>query len=333
MIKQLIIIGIFLFSLNIVSAGEIVTEDNNKVFIYGNVEEFIYMSSINNNERNFNRTLCVNATVIEGEISIAGSDNYELEYEFTADINDSAYISRILIIKQDLISSGLLVGKTLNRTLTLDGVIIGNYETKTPFWGKTKKNSVYFNLIDNNIHFGSDIIINQSLAFTQLDYIDQQTYLPNVSQTYPKFPIYHKYISVSADGGESTQKLSGITGIIYNVLGNNILTEIPYVGKNIKTVMLSIQSLLFLPLSILQFIFNLIFSFLVLISSNFWYALMTIEIMCMIPTFKYDNYADVVQTYIKAHVSIFIFIYEKIILTMINLILRLIEIIRNMFRI
>jgi hypothetical protein len=60
---------------------------------------------------------------------------------------------------------------------------------------------------------------------------------------------------------------------------------------------------------------------------------MTIEIMCMIPTFKEDNYGDVVGIYIKNHVSIFNFIYEKIVLTMIALILRLIEIIRNMFRI
>jgi hypothetical protein len=321
MIKQLIIIGLFLFSINTAIADEIVTEDNNKVFIYGTIEDFVYMSSVNDNKTNYNRTICINSTVIEGEISISGSDNYELEYNFIADINESSYVSRILVIKQDLKSSSLLGGKILNRTLTLDGIIIGNYLSKCSFWGKVKKNTVYFNLIDNNIRFGSNIIINESLAFTQLNYVDQQVYLPNVSQTYPKFPIYHKYYSVSIDGGESAQKLSGLTGIIFNVLGS-----IPSVGN-------SIQSLIFLPLSILQFVFNFIFTFLVLISTNWWYALMTIEIMCMIPTFKHSNYGDVVEIYIKNHVSIFIFIYEKIVLTMIALILRLIEIIRNMFRI
>ena len=321
MIKQLIIIGLLLFSINIASTGEIATEDNNKVFIYGAIEDFIYMSSVNDNEKNFNRTVCINSTVIEGEISIAGSDNYELEYNFIADINESSYVSRILVIKQDLKSSNLLGGKVLNRTLTLDSVAIGNYISTCHFWGKVKKNTVYFNLIDNNIRFGSDIIINESLAFTQLNYVDQQAYLPNVSETYPKFPIYHKYHSVSADGGESAQKLSGLTGIIFNVLGS-----IPSVGK-------SIQSLIFLPLSILQFVFNFIFTFLVLISTNWWYALMTIEIMCMIPTFRHNDYGNVVEIYIKNHVSIFNFIYEKIVLTMIALILRLIEIIRNIFRI
>jgi hypothetical protein len=320
MIKQLIIIGLLLFTIQCANAGEIVTEDN-KVFIYGAVEDFIYMSSVNDNEKNYNRSVCINSTVIEGEISIAGSDNYELEYNFIADINESSYVSRILVIKQDLKSSSLLTGKVLNRTLILDGVTVGNYISTCHFWGKVKKNTVYFNLIDNNIRFGSNIIINESLAFTQLNYVDQQAYLPNVSETYPRFPIYHKYHSVSADGGESTQKLSGLTGIIFNVLG-----MIPKVGN-------SIQSLIFLPLSILQFVFNFIFTFLVLISTNWWYALMTIEIMCMIPTFRHNNYGDVVEIYIKNHVSIFNFIYEKIILTMIAMILRLIEIIRNMFRI
>jgi hypothetical protein len=279
------------------------------------------MSSVNDNERNFNRTVCINSTVIEGEISIAGSDNYELEYNFIADINESSYVSRILVIKQNLKSSSLLGGKVLNRTLTLDSVTVGNYISTCHFWGKVKKNTVYFNLIDNNIRFGSDIIINESLAFTQLNYVDQQAYLPNVSETYPRFPIYHKYHSVSADGGESTQKLSGLTGIIFNVLG-----MIPKVGN-------SIQSLIFLPLSILQFVFNFIFTFLVLISTNWWYALMTIEIMCMIPTFKYNNYSDMTEVYFKNHVKIFNFLYKEIILEIIKLILRLIEIIRNTFRI
>jgi hypothetical protein len=333
MIKQIIIIGLFLFSIHGATAGEIVTLDNDRVFIYGDVEKFIYMSNVNNAATNYNRTICINSTVVEGEISIAGKYNYELEYNFIAEINDSSYISRILVIKQELISSSLLGGKVLNRTLTLDGVTIGNYLSNCSFWGKVKKNTVYFNLIDNNIHFGADIIKNEPLAFTQLNYVNQQEYLPNVSQTYPKFPIYHKYISVASDGGESTQKLSGLTGILYNVFGNNVLTKLPYVGNNIKTVMESIQSIIFLPLSILQFVFNFIFSIIVMIATNWWYALMTIEIMCMIPTFKHHNFSKVMDVYIKTHISIFTFIYKEIVLEIIKLILRLIEIIRNMFRI
>lgn len=320
MIKQLIIICALLICINGASAGEIVTEDNSKVYIYGEIEDFVYMSQANEGATNYNRTVCINATVVEGEISICGADNYELEYNFIADINDTHYVSRILTIKQTLISSGLLTGKVLNRTLTLDGVMIGNYKSTCSFWGKVKKNTVYFNLIDANIRFGSEIIINESLAFTQLNYVDQQAYLPNVTSVYPSFPIYHKYRSVGYDG-ESSIRLSGLTGVIYNVLG-----YIPKVGG-------SVQSAAFLPLSIVQFVFNFIFTFLVIISNNFWYALMVIEIMCIMPALRKRNYSDMVSKYISIHVSIFKFMYEVVILNIINLILRFIEIIRNMFRI
>ena len=320
MIKQLIILGMLLICINAASAGEIVTETNSKVYIYGEIEDFVYMSSVNDSATNYNRTVCINATVVEGEISICGHDDYELEYNFIADINDTHYVSRILVIKQELIASGLLAGKVLNRTLTLDGVTIGNYESSCSFWGKVKKNTVYFNLIDSNIRFGSKIIINESLAFTQLNYVDQQEYLPNVTSVYPSFPIYHKYRSVGY-GGEASAKISGLTGVVYNVLG-----YIPRVGA-------SVQASAFLPLSIVQFVFNFIFSFLVVISNNFWYALMTIEIICIMPALRKNNYPDMVSKYISTHVSIFKFMYEVVILNIINLILRLIEIIRNMFRI
>ena len=332
MLKQIITLGIILLCVNIAYAGEIVTEDNYKVNIYGEVEDFIYMSSVNDNERNFNRTVCINATVVEGEISICGADEYELEYNFIADINDSSYVSRILVIKQEIKSSSLLSGKILNRTLILDGVTIGNYESKTSYWGKTKKNTVYFDLLDSNIRFGSNIIINESLAFTQLNYVDQQEYLPNVSKQYPKFPIYHKYRSVGYDG-EGSLKLTGLTGILYNVFGSNIFTKIPFVGDNILRVGLAIQSIIYLPLTIIQFVFNFIFSFLILIINNWWYALMLIEIICIIPTFKCEDFSDRVGKYFVIHMIIFRFMYEVIILKIINLLLRLIEIIRNMFRI
>lgn len=333
MFKQLLILIILLSSIGLACAGEIVKEDQGTVFIYGEIADTVFMSSVNDEETNYNRTICTNATVIEGEINIAGTDNYELEYTFIADINDSVYISRILIIKQELISSGLLSGKLLNRTLSLDGIVIGNYESKTGWFGKTKKNTVYYNLIDNNIRFGKDIIVNESLAFTQLNYQDQQDYLPNVSQKYPSFPISHKYISVGADGSESSLKLTGLTGIFYNVFGDTILTKIPFVGNSIASFGKSIQSLIFIPLTIIQFTFDLIFTFLFLIINNWWYGLLVLEIICIIPALKYNSYPKVVGTYIEMHVKAFNFMYHIIILPTILLIFRIIEIIRNMFRI
>lgn len=333
MIQKLIVsLIIFISLIGVVCAGEIVTEDNSTVYIYGEIEDTIYMSKVNNEKTNYYRTVCINSTVIEGEISISGYDDYDLEYTFTADINDSSYIERILIIKQELISSSLISGKIVNRSLSLDGVIIGNYELKIPFWGKVKKNTVYFDLIDNNIRFGNDITLNESLAFTQLDYQDQQDYLPNVSKLYPKFPIYHKYISVGYDG-ESSAQLTGLTGIVYNVFGDTVLTQIPYVGNSIASFGKSMQSMLYLPLTIIQFTFNFFFTFIAMLINNWWYGLMLFEIFCIVPALKYHNYPDVISTYISTHIKIFTFLWEVVILNLMNLIIRLVEIIRNMFRI
>lgn len=317
MIKTIIVLTILLSSVGVMCAGEIVLNDNtSRVYIYGEIEDSVLFGF----GQNFERTICENSTVIEGEIKINGFDNYDLEYNFICDINDTHYVSRILTIKQELISSTIFGGKVLNRTLSLDSVVIGNYQTDTTFWSKTKANTVYFILDDRTIRFGSDIIKNVPLAFTQLNYVDQYEYL-NTTGTFPKQPIYHKYISVGADGGTRSLKLSGLTGIVYNTLG-----WIPKFGD-------SVQALSYMPLSIIQFTFNIIFSFLFVITNNWWYALMLIEIFCIMPALKKRNFADRVDKYIQVHVSIYKFMYETVILNVINLILRLIEIIRNMFRI
>ena len=330
--KRIINILILLtLCVNIACAGETICSGSS-VSLYNELEDKVYMSAVNDNETNYNKTVCFNCTCIEGEISIAGSNEYELEYSFTADINDSIYISRILIISQSIHSSGLLTGKTLNRTLILDGITIGEYQTKCGWFGKIKRNTVYFDLIDNNIRFGMDVIINESLAFTQLNYINQQNYLYNVTDTCPRFPIYHKYITVGLESDSSLQ-LTGLTGIFYNVFGDTILTKIPLVGSGIASFGKSIQALIYLPLTLIQFTFNIIFTFIILISNNWWYALLLLEIMCIIPSLKYKTYPDVMSSYVSFHIAIFKFVYENIFLNIINLILRLIEIIRNMFRI
>ena len=328
MIKITILI-LLLFS-GIGCAGEIVTEDNNNIFLYGEIENTVYMGKVNDEKTNYNRTVTINATVIEGEISIAGNNPYELEYNFLCDINDSYYINRILIINQTIEDGGWFSGNVMNRTLSLDGIIISNYQSKIAFFGKPKRNTVYFNLNDNQIRFG-DQILNKSLAFTQLDYQDQQNYLTNTSG-FPSFPLYHKYISVGLKG-ETSKRIVGLTGVFYNVFGASFITEIPIVGNTIANFGKAIQALLFLPLSVIQFMFNFIFTFINLIANNWWYGLLLLEIICMIPALAKDTYPDMVGTYIGLHVKIFVFLYEKVILNTINLIMRMIEIIRNMFRI
>ena len=319
MIKQLILILIVLLSLGLASAGEIVKEDHETVFIYGGIEDTIFMSGIMNEKFDYNKTVCINASVIEGEISIISSIAYDLEYEFIADLSETDYIVRIVELKQVVESSSWLSGIKLNRTCKIDGILVGQYITTHNKLLSMKQNTFYWCLIDNNVRFGDNIIDNQSLAFTQLNYQDQQDFLPN--QLLKTESVNHKYISVGIY--DDPDQLTGLTGWVYNAIGN-----IPLWGLGE-----SLQALIFTPLLIIQFTFNFIFSFLFLIINNWWYAVLLLEIFCIIPALTHTEYPEMVATYIGMHAKIFIFMYHQVILPVINLIMRIIEVIRNIFRI
>lgn len=318
MIKQIILILVVLMSVGLVSAGEIVKQDDATVFIYGAVEDTVRMKMFPAG-LNYNKTVCMNATVIEGEIRISGSEPYSLEYNFIADINDSHYISRIVVIDQEIVSSSWLTGIMMNRTLTIDAVEIATYQTTHAWFGGKKANTMYWCLMDGTVRFGDEVYKNTSLAFTQLNYQDQQDYL-NGSSIVVGVEINHKYISVGVlDEGI---KLTGLTGWAYNSLGN-----LPFdIGK-------PIQGFLFMPLVIIQYTINFLFSFLFTIINNWWYALLLLEIFCIIPALTHKDYPSMAGTFIDMHVKIFIFMYHKIILPLTAQLLRLIEVIRNLFRV
>lgn len=325
MIKQILLIYVVLLSVGIVSAGEVVKDTNTStIYLYGELEETIRMKGklvlSDVPSQNFNKTVCINSTVVEGEISISNDDPYELEYTFVADINDSAYISRIVILKQEVISSSFVSGKVLERTLTIDGVEIATYQTKYSWFGGLKWDTFYFCLFDDQIRYGDDIYFNTSIAFTQLNYQDQQDMIPN-SPYNAKKQAKHFYRTVGTDRDEGL-KLSGLTGWFYNGIG-----KIPGALGD------SLQALMFTPLAIVQYTFNFIFSFLFLIINNWWYAILLLEIFCIIPALTHTEYPEMVATYISMHGKIFVFMYHQVILPATNLILRIIEIVRNLFRI
>lgn len=321
LIKNIFLIFILVCCCGIVSAGEIITEDHGTVFIYGSVNQDVIMNGINNEKFDYNKTVCVNSTVIEGEINIISSDNYELEYSFITDLNESDYITRIVIIKQEIISSSWLTGVKLNRSVSIDGITKASYTTTHSRIFSMTHNTFYWDLMESECRFGEEIINNESLAFTQLNYKDQQNFIP--TQTLVANPqVTHKYISVGSGSfyGDGL-RLTGLTGVIYNALG-----WIPKLGD-------SIQSLVFMPLAIVQYTFDFIFTFLFLIINNWWYALMLLEIMCIMSALMHTSYPSIISAFIEAHVKIFIFLYENVILNAVGLILRIIEIVRNIFRI
>jgi hypothetical protein len=324
MIKQIILILIILLSVGLVNAGEIVTVSGETVYLYGTIDKTLFMKGLVvgqnvSNSLDYNKTVCINSTCIEGQITIINDDAYDLEYTFVADINESSYISRVVEMKQEVLSSSFINGKLLKRTLTIDGIEIAIYETTYSWFAGLKDDTFYFSLIDHDIKYGDDIYNNISIAFTQLNYQDQQDMIPNSYNA--KKMVKHYYRTVGIDTDDGGLKLSGITGTFYNAIG-----KIPSVGK-------SLQGLMFTPLAIIQYTFNFIFSFLFLIINNWWYAILLLEIFCIIPALTHTQYPEIVATYISMHVKIFVFMYHQVILPIIGLIMRIIEVVRNLFRI
>jgi hypothetical protein len=222
-------------------------------------------------------------------------------------------------MKQEVLSSSFINGKLLKRTLTIDGIEIATYETTYSWFAGLKDDTFYFSLIDHDIKYGDNIYNNISIAFTQLNYQDQQDMIPNSYNAKKMAKHYYRTMGIDTDDGGL--KLSGITGTFYNAIG-----KIPSVGK-------SLQGLMFTPLAIIQYTFNFIFSFLFLIINNWWYALLLLEIFCIIPALTHTQYPEIVATYISMHVKIFVFMYHQVILPVMGLIMRIIEVVRNLFRI
>lgn len=330
--KQILVLIALLCFVTPVSAGDVLFNDAT-ISIYGSVDDTVRMGGDTNN---YNRTVCFNATVIEGEISIKGAEDYELDYVFIADFNDTVYVTRILTVTQVQTAGGLLTGEVCTRTLTLDGIEIGQYEASAPWWGNIKRNTIYYNVLDEEIRFGNDVINKAPLAFTQLNYNDQQDYINSRSaglRASSNQHISHKYISRGEDRDTGVLELGGLTGAFYNIFGDSALTKIPIVGGAIASFSGAIQSLLFLPLSIVQFSFDFIFSAIMLIANDWWYAVMLMEIFCIFPALKYNSYSKIVDVYISKHIAIFQFLWTVVVLNLIRLIVRFAEVIRNMFRI
>lgn len=329
--KQLLILTLLLCLIPFASAGEILKGEGT-VNIYGCIEDKVWMTP--HTDHNYNKTLCHNATVIEGTINIEGTNDYELDYIFTADFNDTLFVTRILTVKQVKTAGGLLEGDVCLRTLSLDGIEIGQYEATAPWWGNVKRNTIHYNVIDEEIRFGDDIIKGSPLAFTQFNYQDQQDYLYTQSSSFSTKYISHTYISRGDEHqGSGVLELGGLTGIFYNVFGDSALTRLPIIGNAVASFGEAMQALLFLPLSIVQFSFNFIFSILTMIANDWWYAVMLMELFCIFPALKYSSYSKIVDVYITKHIVIFTFLWQVIVLNLIRLIVRFAEVIRNMFRI
>ena len=324
--KQLIYVLIVL-CLAVPAFAEIeYSNDDSIMYLNGYVDDTVKFTNItryNDDQlRNPSYIQCINSTCISGWFKFYMND-FNFTYEFIYD-DGSNYLSSTVQISQELIENKIFT-KTYNRMLIIDGEIVGNHDTEIGMWMWAYR-PVYlsFNNLDNIIMFDNETI-EKHLFFTVLEVTDQHDYLYNPDKANHKIKAHFK--TMSDDGGDL--RLKGLTGLFYNIFGN-----MPsYIPNSIQNICSAIQSVIFLPLLLIQYLFNFTFTFIKLIMSDWWYALLLLEIICIIPALRYDDFPDIMQSWVHSHVKVTLFIKDKVLMPMINLIILIAATIRNMFRI
>jgi hypothetical protein len=319
MYKNKLLFGIFLLALlTPVISAEIQYNDNETILylIGDDVDDTILMRHDTDKYKNVHTVECINTTCVKGYFKIVIFE-FDFDYEFIYDKDDN-YGTADVNIKREKIADGWLTD-TYKNTLTIDGVVISTFEQNINYINLQYSNVFFsFNNVDGEIMYGkSDNTYPNRLFFTTLYMNDQYDYLNTSNNRREKvlccFNTDNEYSDMMA--------LSGLTGIFYNVLDN-----IPFVGKGL-------QKIVFLPLFLIQSLINFSFTIIIIITKDWWYALMVLEIMCIFPVLRYTRYSDLMRGYIHNHVVIILFIKTKVVEPLIDIILRLIVIIRNMFRI
>ena len=326
--KILVVIGLLLM-VSVVSATNNTSLENIEASNYVIQNQTLYITKdgtfqyrITTNQftyggsRNINTVICDNnLTDISGWIKVSTDDTYDADYTFFVNINDTSYQSRIVTLKQELIDSSI-ISKKYRRSCMIDGYEIYSYNT-TIYIVSIVPNPIYFywNLEDRTIQFGDKQFNNQTLAFTQLNFDDQYEFMNSSS----KDEVTMKFKTVSPETASGAE-LKGLTGLLLN-----ILSKIPYVGKSLKNV-------LYYPLFFIQTLFDFVFTFLDIIVHDWWYALMTLEIVCIFSATRKKGYTNIIEDYIRTHIKIIKFVYEVILLNMINLIITIIVTIKDMIK-
>jgi len=290
------------------------TADNKTLTIYNACDIQYHITTdagLYGGKENIDTVVCDdNVTVVFGWLKIYTTKSFSADYTFMVYVNEE-WDSRVVTINQTLQDSSI-ISRTFNREVLIDGISLYNYNT-TVYKMSIIPNPIYFSfsLEDQQIQFGKKIIKNQTLAFTQLNLDDQYEFL-NTSG-------YDRSVTMKFKSVDRTKKtgfvVKGLTGAFLN-----IIEKIPFIGK-------SLRNILYLPMFFVQVIFNFGFTFLSIIVDNWWYALLTLEIICNFSAARKTGYADVMDAWITTHVKIIQFVYEHIILTLIRLIIKLIDMI------
>lgn len=293
--NKLILLSILLLLTSIPASAVSHEILDNVLYFYEKVNDVtISCGTLQFPDQNPNKTICINSSVITASIQIISKETYSLDYEMIYDLNDSHYVTRIVTINQTVTDSGWLgFQKDYHRVLRIDGNLIYEYDVLNAFL--PKGSYFLFSMPDNHIMFGDEVIKNQTLVFTQMNMYDQYALINTTGSG-----CVWRFSTFSVLEDNTGIELKGFTGFISNALG-----YVPIFGKGL-------QDIVYLPMLMLQYVFDFTFTFLNIIVNNWWYALMTYEVMCIIPALMHRSYPELVMTYIKMHSVIAMFVYHRI---------------------
>jgi len=316
------------------------SDDKEILYLYGDSKDTIKFDiDILNRSENPNKTVCVNTTCVSGWMKNYIPYNYILEYDFTYKVNDSYYKTVVVRIEQEVVRSTWFTNY-VNRSLQIDGHEVATTKNRpVAKYTFTKPLMFTFSYPDRTVSLDDTIVNNQTLMFTELDMSDQNfviSYYHNIQGT-SKYPFIWNFETIPEDG-DTSLKLKGLSAIFVN-----ILNDIPFVGKSIGNIIYmplllfqyvfvgkSIGNIIYMPLLLFQYVLNFLFTFIKLIINDWWYALVLLEIICIIPALQYNSFPELVGTYIDMHVKVVNFMLHKVILPLIRLILKVVEMIRNL---
>lgn len=317
-IKHILIALILLTGIS--SAYHDWSDDGEILYLYDETKSTInFCDDYIETTHNPNKTVCVNATCLSGWMKNSIPDAYILEYDFIYKVNDSYYKTVVVRIEQSIDHSTWFTNY-VDRSLSIDGNEVATITNLAISKYATTKPLVFsFSYPDRTVTLNEKTVTNQTLMFTEMGMNDQKWIVSHNKNFHgiSVFPI-RWHFETAQTSGDIGLKLKGLSGMFVNVIG-----YIPLVGK-------SLANIIYMPLILIQYTFDFTFTFLNLIIDDWWYALVLLEIICIIPALQYKAFPEVVGTYIDMHVKVIKFMLQVIIFPLIKRILRLIEIIRNM---
>jgi|LGVE01.1.fsa_nt_gb hypothetical protein len=287
---------------------------NDTLYIY-NATQVQYMC-IEDLDTNIDKVTVVSGVCTEMAISIGLINDYDFSYDLNWAPNETMYYTAIVRIQQETIDSTLYgLYKNIKRTLYIDGNMVATYNT-TSIINTASKNTFKFVSIDRRVHFGSKIVDNATLFFSELICDDQHDCLYNNSGY---VGMYFQTCNEEGTGFDNLV-LGGFTGIFMSGI-----KKIPFIGT-------SLYNVIFPVVTIMQYTIDFSFAFLNLIIYDWWYALMVLEIACMFIASQQNGYVNIVSAYFKAHVDITMAIYHKVIIPLITMFISLLNTIKNMIQ-